>query len=279
MVVSEVQLPPIAVHIGEDKLEIRLVLAQDSQQSIEAALVDGPVLFRATLLETKALAHGLLRVQQAAEAIDQTMQALALGPIAPVSMTSPREAPSIPTPTIPQEPEEPIQLVNAFATVALELAIAALRDPGARLSRPATIPPEDVETLLLKAFHGKRLIKSKINAALASGNVRIAMDVLQGALDALVERGDIKRVTRESKKGRTYTLYGFGDVPLDEQPLMSTTMDDLMDHLEEPFSLDDLLAKAEEEKITRKDAQFWFNQQMTEGALYQLNQDKYRRVQ
>ncbi|MFQ5979873.1 MAG: hypothetical protein ACE5OZ_17215 [Candidatus Heimdallarchaeota archaeon] len=247
-----------------------LVLAEDNEPCIEASFAGGGVLFRCSLTEANSFATAIAQVAQGGKSIMKTVQGLVVNNT--MSLIAQTQSENGNT--------EVIELVNAFGTVQLDLAIRALQDPTARLSKPATIPVNQVEELLMQAFNGRKLIKSKINSSLAQANVRIPMDVLQEALDSLVKQEKAQRQERESKKsGRKYTLYGFGDVTLAAPALLTLRLDDLLRQFEgSDFELAEFLQKAEENKIPREQAQSWFDVQKTEGSVYEFAPKRFRRV-
>lgn len=176
---------------------------------------------------------------------------------------------------------EGIELANAFTAVSLEIAVRALRDPTARLGRPAMLPPIQVTALLVQAFHGRKLTKRKINSLLAQANLRIPMTVLQDALDRLVQQGKVERQEREGikKPGRGYTLYSFGRASLKSEVLLALRLNDLLKQFGgEAFELGDFLHKAVENEISREQAQSWLDAQKMEGSFFEFAHNRFRRV-
>lgn len=276
------------VRIAEDTVEVRLILEDNGTQSIETALVGGGILFRCTPTEAQGFAAALVRAATASQEIVQIVQRLTIIP--PAVPTAPVGTAPSAAPTAQQGSSNPtndsgeIALVAAFATVPLDMAIQALANPAKRLSQPATVASEEVGELLLRAFNGRKLIKSKINQALAQANLRVNMDVLQAALDSLVEKGVVKRASGVGKRsGRSYTLYGFGEVSLEEEiPANDSQLQTLLEKFaDRSFDLSEFLQAAEAEKILRERAEEWFHIQKREGMIYQVmegNQTKFRGV-
>jgi predicted transcriptional regulator len=277
------------VRIAEDTIELRLIIKQQGLLAIEATLIGGGVLFRSSLNEGKGLALALFHLSEAGDEITQILQNLTLRapssprstagvPVAPV----PKQALSSSNSAIPQKTA--VELVNSFAVVPLEMAIEAVQNAAIRLSEPATIAPEQIEELLLKSFMNKRVIKSKINSALAQANVRIPMDDLAQALNKLVAQGHVKREERTAtSSGRNYTLYAFGDAVLDTKvPVEDRLKQILQSFGSDAFTIEDFSRAAQKVKISPEEAQEFFHQEHQAGGIYRpFDQDprKFKRIE
>ncbi|MFW9916112.1 MAG: hypothetical protein ACFFGZ_10950 [Candidatus Thorarchaeota archaeon] len=172
-------------------------------------------------------------------------------------------------------------MANGFARVTLETAIRAMQDPAARLRKPATIPPNQVTELLVRVFGGRTLAKGKMGSLFDQANVKIPGNVLQDALDRLVQQGKVIRQEREESKihSRRYTLYSFRKASLKSEAMAARRLNDLLKQFGgEAFELRAFLQKAEKNQIPREQAHAWFDQQRKKGFFFEFAHKRFRRV-